>query len=68
MKNKAFIFGPFLITTFMQALGAPIIDSAISVDNLGRTYKGYAILLTPWKRNQYGDRDIQLALMIGWKR
>jgi hypothetical protein len=53
-----------MLTTCMQGQGAPIVDSCRGVTAEGRTYRGRAILLKPWKR---GERSISArALVIGW--
>lgn len=71
------VIGKFLISTIKQGLGAPVVDKCTSfVEGFdkqtgkvtySRTYHGYAIHLTPWRRNKYGEIKEGLALVIGWK-
>lgn len=58
----------WIITTTMQGQGAPIIDSCRIDDEDGNRYEGWAIHLAPWRFNDYGDREINRALVIGRKR
>ena len=68
MKRMGFKFGKLMVTTVTQGSGAPFIDGAFTTDAEGLRYKGVAILLLPWKRNQYGESLPQLALVLGWFR
>lgn len=67
--TRAYTIGRLLITTCRQAAGAPWIDPAMGKCNGGRHdgrgWHGRAILLTPWRRNEHGDRPPQTALCIG---
>lgn len=54
-----------------QAAGAPLIDSTMTVirkhdsqTELFR-FKGKGLLLTPWRRNQYGESLPQKMLVVG---
>lgn len=60
----------FYIGIDRQCAGAPLVDQTTTVvrnaennAELAR-YKGKGILLTPWKRNQYGDREAQKMLVF----
>jgi hypothetical protein len=66
--NKAFIIGRVSVSTCMQAHGAPLVDRAYQTDQTGNRYEGFAILLQPWKRNQYRESLPQRALVIGWRQ
>lgn len=71
-KSKKFpfhgrrLFG-CIVTTCFQSQGAPIVDSCHIQDEDGNRYKGIAIHLFPWRKNQYGDREMGRALCIGRK-
>lgn len=60
-------FWKLIFTTCKQAGRAPFIDRAWTVDREGNSYTSCAILLRPWMKNQYGERPIQRAIVIGWK-
>lgn len=67
-ERNARVFGRLLLTTCMQAEGAPLIDRCTTRDNGdGRWARGIAVLLTPWRRNRYGEASPQVALVIAWK-
>lgn len=66
--RRSWIIGRLVVSTTHQASGAPIVDRAFTRDEQGRTYAGVAIHLSPWRRNCYGDRDLGLALVLGWRR
>jgi hypothetical protein len=61
--------GPYIITTAKQPAGAPLVDRCRTRVHGGRRdkewYAGYAILCTPWNRNEYGDIAEQIALVVG---
>ena len=65
--NRVVILGKLVVTTCNQASGAPLVDKAFAQDVYSRKYKGWAILLTPWKRNRYGESLLQKALVVGWR-
>ena len=65
--RKAHVFGKLVISTCNQASGAAFIDRAFTEDIEGHQYASVAILLTPWKRNRFGESLPQLALVIGWR-
>jgi hypothetical protein len=59
--------GRLIVTTCRQASGAPVVDDAFINDREGNRYEGWAILLTPWRKNRYGEHASQRALTIGWR-
>lgn len=64
--HHGIFIGRLVLTTCMQAQGAPVVDRCSGVSAEGRSYRGRAILLKPWKR---GERSISArALVIGWFR
>ncbi len=63
--RKGHVFGRLILTTCNQAANAPLADSCTSHDAEGNRYRGWAILLTPWRR-AYGQSKSQTALVIGW--
>lgn len=65
MKRKAFIIADIVLTSVYQATGAPILDACIGHLEDGRTWRGYALHLSPWRKNSYGDRAGGIALCIG---
>ena len=66
--RKGYKLGRVLVTTTIQAQGAPFIDCACAKDGDGLNYRAIAILLTPWRRNRFGESEIQTALVIGLRR
>lgn len=60
--------GRLIVTTYHNGTGAPIVDDAFVRDQEGNEYVGKSILLTPWRKNEYGEHRRQLALTIGWRR
>lgn len=63
-RHRAVILGRLVVTTTMQAQGAPIVDRCSGGTADGRWYRGRAILLKPWLR---GERSIRArALVVGW--
>lgn len=66
--RKAIILDRLVLTTVYQSTGAPIIDLCGGRTLEERTWKGYAIHLSPWRRNRYGDRAGGLAFCIGIMR
>jgi hypothetical protein len=60
-------FGKLLLTTVMQPSGARFIEQAYSTDQDGNKYKGYAIILRPWKKDKWGDTQRQMAIVITWR-
>lgn len=65
--NKGYKIWRLIFTSCIQGIGAPLIDKAFIRDKEGNGYKAIAILLLPWKKNQYGESLIQKALVIGWR-
>ncbi len=68
MKFKAYVFGKLCLTWCRQAQGAPFVDSCTTRDLQGRTYRGWAILLKPWLRDEHGASLIQPALILAWRK
>jgi hypothetical protein len=66
--RKGYVFGKLILTTVLQAQGAPLVDSCWASDAEGRRYKGWAILLKPWRRDRHGASEIQPALVVGWRQ
>jgi len=64
MRKAHIIFG-FVLTTTPQGTGAPFVDQCGGKTINGKNWTGYAILLKPWRRDQYGERAEGLALCIG---
>lgn len=65
---KSLIIGKFLVCISRNAIGAPFIDNAFASDQDGRRYRGYAVLLQPWRRNNYGEALPQPALFLTWRQ
>jgi hypothetical protein len=65
--RTAHVFGPLLLTTALQAAGAPLWDSVCSRTEKGETFKGLAIRIQPWKREN-GKAAPQLAVVVAWKK
>ena len=62
--KRSLVVGPICITTTIQGSGAPLIDKCLTCAIDGTLYKGVAILLSPWKRNSYGESLEQVALVL----
>lgn len=67
MKNRSLILGKLLVTTGMQGGGAPFVDKCRSAAEDGRVFWGVMILLTPWRRNRFGESLPQRGLVLGWQ-
>lgn len=67
LPYRAQRFGRLIVTTCRQGEGAPWIDDAWTHDREGNRYASKAILLTPWRKNRYGEHRRQRALVIGWR-
>ncbi len=65
---KGIVVGPLIVTTVTQGLGAPVFDRAMTSTPQGQRFKSIAIHLTPWRKNQYGDREIGRALVLGLRQ
>ena len=65
MTNRSLILGKLLVTTAMQAGGTPFVDKCRSEATDGRVFWGVPILLSPWRRNRYGDSLPQRGLVLG---
>lgn len=68
MRRRAIILWRLVLTSCHQGQGAPIVDKCNGKTQEGRYWQGYAIHLTPWRKNSYGDRQIGLALCVGLLR
>lgn len=66
--HRTLTFGKLLFTTVIQGTGAPIVDWCAGHAVDGRTFEGRAIHLRPWRKDRYGDRLMNRALVIGWFR
>lgn len=67
-RYRAIKLWRLIFTTCHQASGAPFADDAYTHDREGNRYTGKAFLLTPWRRNEYGEHAKQRALVIGWQQ
>jgi hypothetical protein len=67
MRGAHVLFG-FIFTTVIQPTGAPIVDRCGGRTQEGRRWRGVAIHLSPWHKNEYGDRERGLALCLGRMR
>lgn len=65
---RAWVIGRLCVTSCNQAQGAPWVDRCWSRTPSGECFAGIAILLTPWRRNRFGETLMQRALVIGWRR
>src|SRR3954471_14508603 len=65
MANKGHVFGRLLITTAMQGAAAPLVDRCRSEAD-GRVFWGVLILLTPLRRDLYGESLPPRGLVLGW--
>ena len=69
--------GKLYIGLTNQGLGAPLFDECTTYSEVfdkatgiiikTYTYRGYAVHLTPWRVNKYGERLSSKALVIAWK-
>ena len=64
---KGHRIGPLIVTTCRQPTGAPLIDDGWTIDQEGNRYASRSVLLTPWRKNRYGEHERQRALTIGWR-
>lgn len=64
---KARIFGKLCITFCNQGAAAPLLDYCNVNTEDGRMFFGRALLLTPWRRDQYRESLPQRALVIAWE-
>jgi hypothetical protein len=67
-RYRAQRFGRLIVTTCIQGTCWRIVDEATTHDREGNRYASVAIILRPWRRNEYGEYQSQRALVIGWKR
>ena len=65
--RKAYILGRVILTTTVNAQGAPFVDKCSGVTREGLSWSGYAIQFNPFRFNKYGygDRKIGLCFCIG---
>lgn len=63
--RRAIVLGRLVLTLVLQASGAPIIDRCGGTTREGVRWTGRAIHLSPWRKNQYGDRLAGTALRVG---
>lgn len=70
--RAAYTIGRLVLTTVSQGGHAPLADrcggTILEGKHEGRAYWGRAILLTPWRRDKYGETLPQRAFVIGWMR
>ena len=67
VSHKAYRFGRLILTTCLQS-AAPVFDRCWATDREGNRYEGVAVLLTPWRRDSYGERPLMRAIVLGWRR
>ena len=66
-RFKGYRVWRLIVTTCRQPTGAPLVDDAYVNDAEGHRYTGKSILLTPWRKNEYGEHARQRALTVGWR-
>lgn len=66
--SKAITLVRFIFTFTNQSLGAPILDKCTGKTREGIHWSGYAVHLSPWRKNSYGDRERGKALCVGYLR
>jgi hypothetical protein len=57
-----------VVTTCKQGTCRRIVDQAWTYDHDGNRYESVAIILRPWRRNQWGEYPPQRALVVGWRQ
>lgn len=57
-----------IVTTCIQGTCRRIVDRAFTQDREGNRYESVAIILSPWRRNEWGEYLSQRVLVIGWRR
>jgi hypothetical protein len=67
-RFRAQRFGRLIVTTCIQGTCYRIVDEATTLDREGNRYASKAIILRPWRRNEWGEYLSQRALVIGWRR
>ena len=67
-KRWGFMFSRYIVTTCAQGGHAPLVDRCFVEEEHGKKFEGIAILLTPWRRNQWGESLPQTALVFGRER
>lgn len=65
---RGICFGRLIITSCRNTEGAPVVDDSFTNDQEGNRYRSKTILLTPWRKNRYGEHVRQRALVIGWRQ
>lgn len=68
LRYKGRRLGRLIVTTCHNGTGAPLVDDSFIRDQEGNEYVGWSVLLTPWRKNEYGEHLRQRALTIGWRR
>lgn len=63
--RRAIVLFTVVVTFVQQGAGAPIIDPCGGQTREGRRWTGYALHLSPWRKDRYGDRLAGLALCVG---
>lgn len=62
--RRSIVLGRLLVTTTVNAAGAPLLDHASARDGAGRFWRGTAVYLAFWRRR---ERPPGLALVLGWR-
>lgn len=64
---KGYLLGRVLLTVTNQPAGAPFVDECFFRCDAapGVSFRGWAILLKPWRRNRWGEHGGGLAFVIG---
>ena len=63
--RRALVVHRLVLTTCHQSIRAPIIDQCVGKTQEGQRWSGYAIHLTPWRKNRFGERRSGTALCVG---
>lgn len=61
------VIGKLVITLCNQAGAAPLLDYCRVQMSEGDPAWGRCLLLTPWKRNRFGESLAQTALVVAWR-
>lgn len=65
MRTRAIILWRYVFTYCHQSMGAPIVDKCNGKTEEGLYWNGYAIHLSPWRFNRFGDRKSGKAFCVG---
>ena len=65
IMRRAIVLRGVVLTFVRQPIGAPIIDRCGGWLADATRWRGYAVHLTPWRKNEYGDRLGGQAFCIG---